>query len=289
MITITRERKAGIKYDYVIYEPGDVVPPTLRVVPYRHRKSAMKGELVTDINGRMVPLLRRITINKGRGWVMMIFPGFCWQPWKMDIFSYPLEKAAAPDVSKVLTPKNMSFAALVAAGMPIETAMVKVWPSIRGRRVLAVVRRLFANDEFVTYLLLELGYVSTIKEALESRGIDSDSLAGEIADLIQDRDANPTLKRWALETALSIIEKPTGKGAALPAYQQNNFLLGSTPDNMDELMKKRFGITEGSEVSEDFPRLVAEAGDIAIVGDDLGTAHISGDDEVEGVDGGLDE
>jgi hypothetical protein len=280
MITIERKRKHGATYSYVIYEPGDVIPPQLRVVAYRHRRSAMKGELVTDINGRMVPLLRRITVNKSRGWTQFIFPGYCWQPWKNDMFSYPVEKASQPDRSRVLTPRVMALAGLIAAGMPVEAATAKIWPAVPQKRTMMIVRRLFANDEFCSYLLVELGYMSTMKEALERRGVNTDSLAAEIAELIGDKKANPTLRRWALETAMAVIdEKKPQQGKMLAAMPKAPELSAA-----EEILARRYAAT-----SQELPSLMTETTYVAMIGTAMNARDVAGEVEVERVDGRLAE
>lgn len=233
MITITRTRRSGAKHDYTIYEPGDVIPPTLRVVRYSNRHSAMKGELVTDINGRMVPLLRRILIDKQKKHTLMIFPGFCWQPWVQDIFSYPIDKAQAPDASPALTARHMAFAGLISEGVPVEMAVTKVWPKARGKEGMAMVRRIFAQRSFLHYLLVEIGYVKQLKDALEKRNISIDTIATQISDLIENERVNPTLKKWALETALAAFETPVAEKKTLMEYRQETSL------TIDEVMAER--------------------------------------------------
>lgn len=280
MITITRQRRSGARHDYVIYEPGDSLPAHVRVVEYRSRKHAMKGEYVTDINGRMVPLLRRVEIGKGR--TNFIFPGFCWQSWKMDIFSYPVEKAAAPDKPRFLTGKHMALAALINDGMDPGMAVRKLWPRSGRRQVVNIIRRSFANQEFIAYLFMELGYVKKLKELLKDRDITEETIADEIAGLIQGERVNPTLKKWALETAMSALdanEGPIERPHGLPQAEVD----------MDAIMIARM-----SQKSKDLPPagpeslgplppglLVGRVDDPAVSG--------TGDSEVEGVDTGLGE
>lgn len=275
MITLTRQRRNGIKYDYIIYEPGDILPAGVRVVEYRNRRSAMRGEYVTDINGRMVPLLRRVHI-KAQGRDMFIFPGYCWQPWKNDMFSYPLEKAQAPDAPKTLTGKHMAMAAMINDGVEIEAAVRKLWPRSGKRQVMVMIRRAFANSEFVHYLLVELGYMNKLKAALESKGMTIDTIADEIHELATSKKANPTLKKWALETALGALDSKE-QGKPLPELQ-------SAPTmTIEAIMATRL---------QRLPQATAEMG--ALEGDVdavrlLNDITEAGNIEIQGVDGSLHE
>jgi hypothetical protein len=116
MIELQRKNGDGITKKYTIYEAGDLVPSTVRLVPYAKRFEAMRGEYVEDINGRFVPLLRRICINKTNNHHNMIFPGFTWQPFRSVMFSYPLEKAATSDAPRGIQGKDLLVARLIEEG-----------------------------------------------------------------------------------------------------------------------------------------------------------------------------
>lgn len=273
MITITRQRRSGAKHEYVIYEPGDVLPHSIRVVPYRNRRQAMRGEYVTDINGRMVPLLRRIDIRK-RNQVMFIFPGFTWQPWVQDIFSYPIDKAQEPDQPRYLTPKLMAMAALVNSGMDVDLAVMKLWPRSGKRQIAMIARRAFGNQEFIHYLLVELGFVNKLKEALEARGMSMDTIADEIQELATSKKANPTLKKWALETALEALGDKDKGQAPLPQLPAPGLTLEAImaariSQSLPETTAKVGAIERGSPLP-DLLNDITEAGNAEIKGVDLG-------------------
>lgn len=206
MIELKRKRSDGITSTYTIYEPGDIVPATVRLVPYRSRWAAMKGEYVEDINGRFVPLLRRICINKHLGHHNMIFPGFTWQPWRNELFSYPLEKAASSDAPQGIRGKDILVAKLIDEGIDIEACVKRAYPGYGRRQIMGYVMRMFSNPVFLQFLFVELGYVKKLKTALEKRGISVESIADQIGNLIDDEKAVPTLRKWALETALAALE-----------------------------------------------------------------------------------
>lgn len=229
MIQLTRTRLNGTKHTYSIYEAGDVVPHGVTLVPYRKRWQAMKGEYVEDINGRYVPLLRRICINKHLNHHNMIFPGFTWQPWKQERFSYPVDKASADNVPVGLRGKDILVAKLIEEGLDAEQCVRRAYPGYGRRQVMSYLMRMFANPVFLQYLFVELGYVKRLKKALENRGISVDSIADQIGDLIADEKAVPTLRKWALETALAALETQD-KGSGMPQ-------LGDGDRNLDEFMQ----------------------------------------------------
>lgn len=229
MIEIKRKRQSGAVHTYTLYEAGDIVPATIRLVTYRNRFSAMSGEYVEDINGRFVPLLRRICINKTLKHHNMIFPGFTWQPWKNVMFSYPIDKAQADDVASGLRGKDLLVAKLIQQGYDAEQCVKKAYPSYGRRQIIGYLSRMFMNPMFIQYLFVELGYVKKLKAALERRGVNVDSLADEIENLITSNSANPTLKRWALETALQALETQD-KSSPIPQ-------LGEGDKNLDEFMQ----------------------------------------------------
>lgn len=222
MIELKRRRLDGIVQSHVIYEAGDIVPPTVRLVPYRRRFHAMKGEYVEDINGRYVPLLRRICINKASNHNNMIFPGFTWQPWKNEMFSYPLAKAATDDVPVGLKGKDLLVARLIEDGVDAEESVRKAYPRMGRRQIMNYLMRMFMNPVFLRYLFVELGYVKKLKRALEERGISVDSIATQIEDLIGNERAVPTLRKWALETALNALETQERQQAYSELGQDKN-------------------------------------------------------------------
>lgn len=236
MITLKRQRHTGVTAEYLIYEAGDVVPPTVRLVAYKDRFTAMRGEYVEDINGRFVPLLRRICINKTNNHTNMIFPGFTWQPWKNIMFSYPLEKAATSDVPVGIKGKDLLVARLIEEGVDIETCVRRAYPGYGRRQVMSYLMRMFANPVFLKYLFVELGYVKKLKKALEQRGISVDSIADQIGDLITDDKAVPTLRKWALETALAALETQD-KSNAMPALLHED-------KNLDDIMQHLIAMPE---------------------------------------------
>lgn len=267
MITIQRRRANGVVHEYKVYEPGDEIPSQLRVVPYRNRRSAMRGELVTDITGKMVPLLRRITIDKRNNRVLMIFPGFTWQPWKNDMFSYPVDKASEPDMPRSLTSKHFAFAGLISEGMPVELAMSSVWPKMKGKAMKNMVRKTFSSQAFIHYLFVELGYVKKLKEALEKRQVSVDQIAGEIEDLITNEKANPGLKKWALETALEALD-PQEKGSGQPMLQEGTRATLLSVETVGDGMAEKMARLHGKAIkSSDEPVVGAVAPSGLIDGD----------------------
>jgi hypothetical protein len=229
MITLQRTRLNGVKQTYSIYEAGDIVPPDIRLVSYKNRWTAMKGEYVEDINGRFIPLLRRICINKNLNHHNMIFPGFTWQPWRNDLFSYPIDKASADNVPVGLRGKDILIAKLIEEGLDAEQCVRRAYPGWGRRQVMAYLMRMFANPVFLRYLFVELGYVKKLKKALENRGISVDSIADQIGDLISDEKAVPTLRKWALETALAALESQDKTGSVTQ--------IGEGDKDLDEFMQ----------------------------------------------------
>jgi hypothetical protein len=253
MIQLTRKRLSGVSSTYNIYEAGDVAPSTIRLVPYKDRFSAMKGEYVEDINGRFVPLLRRICINKNLNHHNMIFPGFTWQPWKNAMFSYPLEKASTDDVPVGLKGKDILVARLLEEGLDPEVSVRRAYPGYGRRQIVSYLMRMFANPVFLRYLFVELGYVKKLKKALEQRGVSVDSIADQIGDLIGNEKAVPTLRKWALETALAALESQEKQGYATAMAIEDK--------NLDDIMQNLIGPAQTHllGISQDLPGSTTEA------------------------------
>jgi len=232
MVEIKRTRESGLQHVYRIYEPGDVVPVGTRIVKYGRRRSAFKGDYVEDINGRLIPLLQRITIDRNKQHTNYIFPGFCWQPWKSEIFSYPLDKAA---VEPHLTAKQHYIAMMLKNGLDIMEAVKNAYPKVTKRRLLFLVRNTFQSKAFVMHFLTELGYMSKLKTALEARGINTDVVADHIATMIHDPEAVPSLKKWALETAMEALNEDPRKSA-----EETEAREVSTTAQLEAAMASRF-------------------------------------------------
>lgn len=252
MIVLERKRLDGIKASYTIYEAGDIVPATVRLVPYAKRFEAMRGEYVEDINGRFVPLLRRICINKDKNHHNMIFPGHTWQPFKNVMFSYPLEKASMENVPVGLTGKDILVAKLIDEGIDAEVCVKRAYPRYGRRQVINYLMRIFHNPAFLQYLFQELGYVKKLKAALVQRGVSVDSIAEQIEGLINNDHAVPTLRKWALETALAALETQD-------RMQHYPELVGDK--NLDDIMAHLVEVKELPQLpSHNFPSASTEAG-----------------------------
>jgi len=234
MIQIQRQRESGATHTYTIYEAGDVVPATVRLVPYAKRFEAMSGEYVEDINGRFVPLLRRICINKQLKHHNMIFPGFTWQPWKNVMFSYSIEKGSAASIPQGLRGKDILVAKLIEQGLDAEACVRRAYPTYGRRQIMSYLTRMFMNQKFIQYLFVELGFVKKLKKALENKGVTVDRIAEEIDQLLSDERSNPTLRRWALETALAALESQD-KSTPIPQ-------IGANDAGLDEIMQQLIGV-----------------------------------------------
>ena len=255
MIELVRKRSNGVKFTYTIYEPGDIVPVQMRLVRYKDRHHAMKGDYVEDINGRFVPLLRRVCIDKERNHHNMIFPGFCWQPFKQMIFSFPIDKAVLSDVPDGVNGKDIVFAKLLHEGVDPEVAVKKLNPRFSRRQVVNYILRMFANQQFVQHLFADLGYMNKLKKALQDQGLSVEAIADRISEFISDPRANPGLRKWALETALNALETQD-KRQPLAELQSMEM------DNLDELMAAKLDVKAlpaAHIVSEDLPGLSSEA------------------------------
>lgn len=255
MIELVRKRSNGVKHTYTVYEPGDIVPPQIRLVRYKDRHHAMKGDYVEDINGRFVPLLRRVCINKERNHHNMIFPGFCWQPFKQMIFSFPIDKAVLSDVPDGVNGKDIIFAKLLHEGIDPEVAVKRVYPRFSRRQVVNYILKMFANPQFVQHLFSDLGYMNKLKAALQAQGLSVDAIADKINEFISDPKANPGLRKWALETALNSLETQD-KRSTLVELQSNDL------DSLDALMAAKLDVKAlpaAQIISPDLPGLSSEA------------------------------
>lgn len=207
MIEVIRPRGNGINHKYVIYEPGDIRPQGFMYVSFRNIANANPGSYVEDVNGRWVPLLRRITIDKARNRVNFIFPGFCYQPWKHELFSYPIDnlKYVLPNG---LRPQHVALAKLIASGIGMQEAARIIYPKVKKSRQKFLLTALFHNNLFVGYILEEMGMRSKLKEALEARQLNPERVADEIENILTTKEAHHSLKKWALETIVAVYENP---------------------------------------------------------------------------------
>lgn len=233
MITLDRSF-GGPQRTYVIYEPGDIIPEGIRVVRYRNRFSAMKGEYVEDINGRIVPCLRRQTVSKKRDFIL-IFPGFTWMPHNQPIFSYPLERASQPPETR-LSWKHRQMARYMEMGLSPELCVTKVYGR-RGNAAIVILRRLFDNPAFLHYLATQTSYMSTLRRELEKRNIGVDTVADQISDILNDPKPNTLLKKWALETIVGAYDNPK---KALPQLPEERAEAVEASDDPDAIIEQRF-------------------------------------------------
>jgi hypothetical protein len=93
---------------------------------------------------------------------------------------------------------------------------------------------MFMNQKFIQYLFVELGFVKKLKKALENKGVTVDRIAEEIDQLLADERSNPTLRRWALETALAALESQD-KSTPIPQ-------IGANDAGLDEIMQQLIGV-----------------------------------------------
>lgn len=191
----------------IIYEPGDLVPNGIKLVRYRDRFSAMRGEYVEDINGRFVPLLQRVRI-KARDGYHFIFPGYCWATYRTDRFSWPVSTASVNSTpTRVLPPKAHLVLAMLSKGVDMNAVAARAWPGDTYKTRLRRLRHYFHNELFMTLFLEQTGYMNKLKEALLNRGINQERIGNEIADIIESGGRDARLRQWALEKAMEILDE----------------------------------------------------------------------------------
>lgn len=152
------------------------------------------------------------------------------------MFSYPIDKAQTPMAPAGLKGRDILIAKLLEEGLDPELCVTKAYPRFTRGQAINYLRRIFQNTAFVRYLFEELGYMKKLRASLEGKGLSVDMIAEKIVQIISDNKEVPTLRKWALETALAALEsdnKPNSAMAQLGQGDDDDY----TPGHLKELQK----------------------------------------------------
>lgn len=239
-----------------LYEPGDIIPDGINVIPYRDRLSAQKGDYVTDLNGLMIPCRRRQTTKRG---MFLVFPRFAWFPEKYPDFIYPLWRLAERGRTPGMPDSYNAVLRLVGAGEDLLTSALLVFKGVPLNVAWKKTLRMFRNDQFLEALVHQGEYMSTLRKKLIERGIDEDRIAEEIEKALgDDSEKKSGLKKWALETSMKILEQKPGRRPpeGSPRYDDEDELdrmIGTTPSPSLALPSPPAGFVEVGTSFDDVP------------------------------------
>lgn len=227
----------GITYQIALSrEEAMELYPGKRICKYYE---AEVGDIVVSDNGMYVPLLRMYeeqelfyTLNGRRTQritpkrkTVYVFP-------KMKFKVYFRKNLSAPHkpfvyttikldrwgqihniaqlTNKTLTVNKVYFAKLLFYGLPPEEAIHIVFPKAKNKYKRSKLWAFMTCPQVQNYLFNTLGYMNTLKQALEAKGVSNDTIAEQIAEFIADPKANVIMKKWALETATNVLSEEKG-------------------------------------------------------------------------------
>lgn len=235
-----------------VYEPGDIVPDGVNVIPYRDRLMAQKGDYVTDMNGFMIPCRRRQKTKRG---TFFVFPRFAWFPEKYPDFIYPVWRLSEAQAPPGLPATYQAVLRIVSTGEDLLTAALVVFKGLPLNVAWRKTLKMFNSDQFLDALVHQGGYMSKLRERLLAKGITEERIADEIVQIIEDDDPKKSnLRKWALEQSMKILDEKPGRRVPDGAerYDEEDELdkLISTSSPSLELLPPRASAVEVDTTSE---------------------------------------
>lgn len=100
-----------------------------------------------------------------------------------------------------LTALDKNVAKLVSKGYPLEQALSMVY--LEPKVIKDAMKRYHQDNQFYRYLFTELGFMNNLKELLERRGVDEESVADTLAGHILNRESKH--HAFALKVALETL------------------------------------------------------------------------------------
>lgn len=197
---------------YHIYEKHDPPPVGRRIFNHWEMDKAMRGEWVRDVNGKIVPVLRRVEFTRKKGTrpgkeVLLIFPGFSWmvRAYEDRPFCYPDEPRFR---TKGISPSHALFAKLLSKGLEWDRAMGIAFPKLppRARKLRAMT--ILNNDTFIILYLEEAGIMADLKKHLaDAHNITDVSVIDMLVDIMKDKDEAASLRKYAIETIFGLTSE----------------------------------------------------------------------------------
>lgn len=171
-------------------------------------KDCQVGDLVRFNNGHYAECLERkeVTLKNGMVKHLIIFPGY-----RVYLTKQQLERGTN---YKLRTEKNMNirdfaFIELISNGMDILDAAHRAYL----KPTLTTIVAKIANAEIMG-LIIKRTNMKSLTDAIKKEEITNEVIAKEIADLVKDKKSNPTLRKWALELSMKMLEQDNGKSDA---------------------------------------------------------------------------
>ena len=180
------------------------------------------GEYFRFSNGYYAPLLLRENMMKTIKGSKILFTRFNFPQFHLIIPStcYNRQYKYKPrDKNAVvgLKPPDFAFIELVSGGMDVFEAGKRAFKKADQKIVMGKL----ANAELMGKLIMRTN-MKTIGEHLTKNGVNEETIAKTIADIISDPESNATLKKWALEISMKLLgdtaqKKETGSSALMEA------------------------------------------------------------------------
>ncbi len=178
------------------------------------------GDLVRFNNGHYCEcLLRKEIVRKKFTMYQLQFPG-------MSIYSTEstLKKGMAYKYfhnpkEDVLNARDYSFIELVANGVEIYAAGKIAYKKFDDKILFSKIRNLLLMKTVAKRVNMK-----TLSDAVKNEGINNEMIAGHIKSILDDPKANPTLKKWALEISMKLLDQ------SLTADQPNSILFQASEE-----------------------------------------------------------
>jgi hypothetical protein len=124
---------------------------------------------------------------------------------KPSYFPSISQNALVEDVFKgklLSKPRIKLFALGVRMGLPLKVAYINAFGKYNYKQVLF----LLAQQEIANYIFTDNPRLNNMRKELEAQGVNKETLAEKIKEILDDDKANPSLKKWALETSMQILD-----------------------------------------------------------------------------------
>jgi hypothetical protein len=175
----------------------------------KHVIDAEIGDYILANNGFYIPVINIIPLTKGiRPCKKIYFPRYsimAWQrkdnSWGYRNIIYPLSASNGEGPTR-MTGKVKLFGSMIAKGYDFYDSFYKVFNTVNYN----ILDNIIQSDKFITYLE-GLGYMDNLRKSFENKGITGEYIADKIIAILDEETHkdNVQLKKWALESAMNII------------------------------------------------------------------------------------
>lgn len=182
------------------------------------------GDYARFINGYYAPCLSKEYKEVGRNKYKVYYFKFPGMQFKVSVarshlnVNYVMQK----DKPTHLSIRDYTFVELLTRGMDIVSASKIAYKVIGMNKVLS---KMYNGQIFD--LIIKRYNMKTLSDEIKNKGITIEVLAEEIAKLVKDPKANPTLKKWALEYSIKVHDSNTSSNSSdNPLQEASSALLG---------------------------------------------------------------